>query len=196
MDRYGIPPSGVRDLLVDYLVEIRPGMDYGSVEGLAYRLVRLFWWEMLQINPDQADLRLSPEVATAWRERLAMTTDGRPRRRDSLDPVRDPRLLSRPGRMVPRRPGALGCLGRALSGATRPAARCAKEKRRQKSQMQDRTRMLTPLLPAFVAAANDATTPHRRCSSSEPKPPATVRSLRSTASRSSATAPPEKHTTS
>ena len=25
VDRYGIPPSGVRDLLVDYLGEIRPG---------------------------------------------------------------------------------------------------------------------------------------------------------------------------
>ena len=80
VDRYGIPPSGVRNLLVDYLEEIRSGMDYGSMEGLAYRLVRLFWWEVLQINPAQADLRLSPDVATAWRERLAMTTDGRPRR--------------------------------------------------------------------------------------------------------------------
>jgi hypothetical protein len=80
VDRYGIAPSGARNLLVDYLDEIRPGMDYGSLEGLAYRLVRLFWWEVLQINPEQADLRLSPDVATAWRERLAMTTNGRPRR--------------------------------------------------------------------------------------------------------------------
>lgn len=42
VDRYGIPQSGVRDLLADYFEEIRPGMDYGSLEGLAYRLVRLF----------------------------------------------------------------------------------------------------------------------------------------------------------
>jgi hypothetical protein len=80
VDRYGIPPSGVRDLLVDYLGELKPGMDYGSLQGLAYRLVRLFWWEILQINPDQADLRIDPHTATAWRERFAVATDGRPRR--------------------------------------------------------------------------------------------------------------------
>jgi hypothetical protein len=43
VDRYGIPPSPVRDLLVDYLSELKPGMDYASLEGLSYRLVRLFW---------------------------------------------------------------------------------------------------------------------------------------------------------
>ncbi|HEX2297325.1 MAG TPA: site-specific integrase, partial [Pseudonocardiaceae bacterium] len=80
VDRYGIPPGGVRDLLVDYLGELKPGMDYGSLQGLAYRLVRLFWWEILQINPDQADLRIDPHTATVWRERFAITTDGRPRR--------------------------------------------------------------------------------------------------------------------
>lgn len=60
VDRYGIPASGVRDLLVDYLEELQPGMDYSSLEGLAYRLARLFWWEILQINTGQADLALSP----------------------------------------------------------------------------------------------------------------------------------------
>ncbi|CAM5738032.1 hypothetical protein MAUB1S_00960 [Mycolicibacterium aubagnense] len=111
VDRYGIPASGVRNLLVDYLEEIRHGMDYGSLEGFAYRLARLFWWQVLQINPDQADLRLSSEVATAWREQLATTTDGRERRGDPLDPVCDPRLLPGLGRMVSRRSGALGGVG-------------------------------------------------------------------------------------
>jgi hypothetical protein len=70
----------VRDLLVDYLRELKPSMDYSSLEGWAYRLVRLFWWEVLQTNPGQADLHLTSETATQWRERLAVTTDGRPRR--------------------------------------------------------------------------------------------------------------------
>ncbi|MCZ0732563.1 site-specific integrase, partial [Mycolicibacterium iranicum] len=43
VDRYGIPASGVRDVLVGYLEELQPNMDYGSLEGLAYRLARLFW---------------------------------------------------------------------------------------------------------------------------------------------------------
>ena len=51
MNRYGIPASGVRDLLVDYLEEIRAGMDYCSLENLAYRLARLFWWE---VDTDQS----------------------------------------------------------------------------------------------------------------------------------------------
>jgi hypothetical protein len=80
VDRYGLPPGGVRDLLVDYLRELKPSMDYGTLEGWAYRLVRLFWWEILQINPDQADLHVSAAVAAEWRERLAVTTDGQPRR--------------------------------------------------------------------------------------------------------------------
>ena len=155
VDRYGIPPSGVRNLLVDYLEEIRSGMDYGSMEGLAYRLVRLFWWEVLQINPAQADLRLSPDVATAWRERLAMTTDGRPRREihSILIAIRSfYRDLAEWSHDDPVRWGVwvAPCpVARALPRAA------SKVRWRQKSEMQDRTRMLTPLLPAFVAAANE-----------------------------------------
>lgn len=57
---------GIRDF-IDYLEEVRPGMDYGSVESRVYRLVRLFWWEVLQINPTQVDLSLTRDVATTWR---------------------------------------------------------------------------------------------------------------------------------
>jgi hypothetical protein len=35
---------------------------------------------VLRINPAQADLRLDAATAAEWRERLAVTTDGRPRR--------------------------------------------------------------------------------------------------------------------
>ena len=155
VDRYGIPPSGVRDLLVDYLEEIRPGMDYGSLDSLAYRLVRLFWWEILQINPQQADLRLPAEVITTWRERLALTTDGRERRevhsilfairgfyRDLAEWFHDDPV--RWGVWVAPCP-----VPRSLSRAA------AKNKRRQRSEMQSRTRVLTPLLPMFLTAVNE-----------------------------------------
>ncbi len=153
VDRYGIPASGVRNLLVDYLEEIKPGMDYSSLEGLAYRLVRLFWWEILQINPDQTDLALSAEVVTAWRERLALTLDGRPRREvhSILFAIRGMyRDLAEWSHDDPVRWGVwvAPCpVPRELSRAA------AKQKRRQKASMQDRTRMLTPLLPALLAAA-------------------------------------------
>ncbi|MEJ7786071.1 MAG: tyrosine-type recombinase/integrase [Solirubrobacteraceae bacterium] len=155
VDRYGIPASGVRDLLVDYLDELRPGMDYGSLEGLAYRLARLFWWEVIQINPEQRDLRLSPKVATAWRERLALTTDGRQRRETHsvLFAIRGLyRDLAEWSHDDPVRWGVwvAPChVPRAVSRAV------SKDKRRRKSEMQQRTRVLTPLLPAFVAAAGE-----------------------------------------
>lgn len=151
--RYGIPESGVRSLLVDYLDELRPGMDYGSIEGLAYRLARLFWWEVLQVNPDQRDLRLSPGVASAWLERLSRNLDGGRRREvhSILFAVRGLyRDLAEWSHEDPARWGVwvAPCpVPRTLSRQS------SKAKRRQKSDTQARTRMLTPLLPALVAAA-------------------------------------------
>ncbi|MBF6149567.1 hypothetical protein [Nocardia nova] len=69
----------MRDLLVDYLDEIRPGLDYSTYIHITHHPVRLFWWTVLQINPGQQDLRLSPAVVTAWREQLAVTIRGKAR---------------------------------------------------------------------------------------------------------------------
>jgi integrase len=153
VDRYGVPPGGVRDLLVDYLGELKPSMDYGTLEGWAYRLVRLFWWEVLQINPDQQDLRLDPRVVTGWRERLALTTDGKPRREihSVLFAVRGMyRDLAEWSHDEPARwgPWVAPC-----PVPRHESKQASKLKRRQKSRTQDRTRALTPLLPALVAEA-------------------------------------------
>jgi hypothetical protein len=94
-------------------------------------------------------------VATAWRERLSLTTDGRPRREihSILIAIRSfYRDLAEWSHDDPVRWGVWvsPCpVSRALPRAA------SKVKWRQKSEMQQRTRMLTPLLPAFVAAAND-----------------------------------------
>jgi hypothetical protein len=66
ISRYGIPASPARDLLIDYLSELQPTMDYNSLETVAYRLGRLFWHQVLTLNPAQADLRLDAATATAW----------------------------------------------------------------------------------------------------------------------------------
>jgi integrase len=155
VDRYGIPKSGVRDLLVDYLNEVKPGMDYASLTGLAYRLVRTFWWEVLQINPQQADLRLSPETIVAWRERFALTTDGKPRREihSTLFGIRAfYRDLSEWAHDDPARWGVWVAPCPIPRTQSRTAA---KEKRQQKATTQARTRALTPLLPRFLAAADE-----------------------------------------
>lgn len=153
VDRYGVPPGGARDLLVDYLSELKPSMDYGTLEGWAYRLVRLFWWEVLQINPSQQDLRLDPAVVTEWRERLALTTDGKPRRdiHSVLFAVRGMyRDLAEWSHDEPARwgPWVAPC-----PVPRHESKQASKLKRQQKSRTQDRTRALIPLLPALVAEA-------------------------------------------
>jgi hypothetical protein len=65
VDRYGIPVGPVRDLLVDYLGELRPALDYSSLEGRAYILARLFWRTVLEVSPAQATLRLDRDTVTA-----------------------------------------------------------------------------------------------------------------------------------
>ena len=153
VDRYGIPPSGVRDLLVDYLNEIRPSMDYSSLEGLAYRLARLFWWQVLQINPDQQGLSLGPATAVAWREQLAVTTDGRPRREvhSILFAVRA--LYRDLAEWSHEEPARWGIWVAPCPVPKAESHQASKAKRNQKSRMQARTRVLTPLLPALLAEA-------------------------------------------
>lgn len=153
VDRYGIPPSGVRDLLVDYLSELRPGMDYGSLEKVAYRLARLFWWELLQLNPDQQDLRLTPDLATRWRERLSVTTDGKNRQEvhSILFAIRA--LYRDLAEWSHDEPVRWGIWVAPCPVARAESRHASKARRRQRSRMQDRTRALTPLLPALIAAA-------------------------------------------
>jgi len=46
IDRYDLACGPVRDLLVDYLNERRPGIDYVTMMGLAYQLGLLFWKDL------------------------------------------------------------------------------------------------------------------------------------------------------
>jgi hypothetical protein len=153
LDRYDIPASPVRQVIVDYLTEIRPGLDYGSWLHHAHTLGRAFWWEVLQINPGQADLRLAPEVVTEWRRRLALTAAGTPRRdmHSLLFRVRAfYRDLQQWALDEPTRWGTWAV----PSPVRDPDVRALrKAKRHQKARSQQRTRMLTPLLPQLVATA-------------------------------------------
>ena len=130
---------------MDYLGELKPGMDYASLTGLAYRLVRLFWWEILQINPAQADLRTRP----ADRHDLAGTTSRSPatdtpaaRSTRSCSLIRGLyRDLAEWAHDDPARWGiwVAPCpVPRAQSRAA------AKDKRRQKARTQARTRVAHP----------------------------------------------------
>jgi len=70
IDRYRLACRPVRDLLVGYLRERQPSLDYSSLESLACALGLRFWRDLEVHHPGIDTLRLSPEVADAWKQRL------------------------------------------------------------------------------------------------------------------------------
>ena len=76
IDRYHLSCRPVRDLLVDYLHERQPAMDYSSLKALARILGRLFWQDLERHHPGISSLHLPAEVARAWKQRL-QTKPGR-----------------------------------------------------------------------------------------------------------------------
>ena len=70
VDRYPIACRAIRDLLVGYLAERQPSVDYGTVVKHCYELVGCFWVDLEAHHPGIDTLRLTPEVASAWKARL------------------------------------------------------------------------------------------------------------------------------
>ncbi len=54
-------------------------LDYSTLRHLINRLVKTFWKVIEEINPGQADLRLSEETFTQWKEQLLLLPGGKPR---------------------------------------------------------------------------------------------------------------------
>ncbi|WP_234542756.1 tyrosine-type recombinase/integrase [Streptomyces shenzhenensis] len=74
VDGYGLKCRPVRDVLVRYLDERRPALDYGSLRGIASRLIGNFWADLECHHPSIDSLRLPAPVAEAWKQRLAFLT--------------------------------------------------------------------------------------------------------------------------
>ena len=70
VDRYRLQCKPVRDLLVDYLRERQPALDYASLDGHGRVPGRLFWARIEALSPGIDTMHLPPEVARAWKEDL------------------------------------------------------------------------------------------------------------------------------
>jgi hypothetical protein len=70
IDRYQLACRPVRDLLVDYLKERQPAMDYSSLRKLAAYLGNTFWKNLETHHRGIDNLHLSADVAEAWKKRL------------------------------------------------------------------------------------------------------------------------------
>jgi integrase len=161
VDRYDIACRPVRDLLVDYLRERQPAADHASLRSLSGILAGTFWKNLEDHHPGIDSLRLAPDVAAAWRERLqtkaARVPAGAPAgarepRRSAADQLIKVRALyldiaqwaaDDPARWGP---WAVPCPFRDAGVPLR------KERSRRKSRMDQRTRERLPALPALAAA--------------------------------------------
>ncbi len=163
IDRYGIACRPVRDLLVDYLRERQPALDFNSLTSLASHLGRLFWKDLEDHHPGISSLSLSAAAAAAWKQRIRTKPARAPDGRDTAEPRSDVASILNTVRAFyldtaqwaaedPARwgPWAAPCPVRASDVQTR------KERSHRKSRMDQRTRERLPHVPALAAAADRA----------------------------------------
>ena len=167
VDRYDLACLPVRDLLADYLRERQPGVDYNTLTGLASALALSFWKDLETHHPGISSLRLAPDIAAAWKQRIQTRTIRSP---GSPGQVTEPATArkSADGILTIVRAFYLDLAQWALDEPSRwgPwAVPCPiragdiqhkKEKTRRKARMDQRTRQLLPLLPAVTQAAGRA----------------------------------------
>ena len=66
-------------MLVDYLRERQPAVDFSSLQHFAYLLGKLFWADLEAHHPGIGSLKLPRDVAAAWKQRVMTRTTTRPR---------------------------------------------------------------------------------------------------------------------
>lgn len=165
IDRYGLTCRPVRDLLVDYLRERQPALDYTSLVSLSHYLGSLFWADLEAYHPGIDTLRLPRAVADDWKRRLRTitktTTDKNGKKirvevprinyRECLTPVRAFYLdlahwaVEDPGRWGP---------WVAPSPVGEEEVNRRKVQRHRKSRMDARTRERLPALPVLVRSVD------------------------------------------
>lgn len=76
---YPIRNQAVRGLLIDYFTRRRADTDCATLKNLVLHLAHHLWEKIERLNPDQVDLRVSPDIYTAWRQMIAVKDNGAPR---------------------------------------------------------------------------------------------------------------------
>jgi integrase len=161
IDRYQLSCRPIRDLLVDYLRERQPTLDYTSLNSLAHYLAKRFWQDLERHHPGIDSLRLPVEVAAGWKQRLQTKTTPVKGEDGQTVQVSAPRIGYREC-LTPVRAFYLDLAHWAVEAPERWAdwvAPCPvgeeeinrrKAKRQLKSRMDARTRERLPVLPVLV----------------------------------------------
>ncbi|ATD71106.1 Tyrosine recombinase XerC [Gordonia sp. YY1] len=157
IDRFAIQNSAIRDLLVRYLNERKPALDYTSFDSTA-RLLGSFWADIEAHHPGVDSLHLSDNAARDWKLRLRTVTN--------RDGSTRPRLNYLDVLMVVRafyldiQEWALADPYWAPWAAPSPVHRMdtkgiEKAKRTRQARMHQRVRTRLPHLDRLVDSAND-----------------------------------------
>ena len=156
VDAYQIRSPNVREVLIKYLDERRPALDYTSFQGLVSILAGVFWSDIERHHPDLDTLNLPPDVAAAWKERIhtVSTPDGRTRPRENRLSV----LICVRGFYRDLQEWALQDPAWVQWSFPNPIRRSetvgyAKAKRRRTARIHQRVREQLSHLPALVEAA-------------------------------------------
>ncbi|MDQ6837228.1 MAG: site-specific integrase [Actinomycetota bacterium] len=170
IDRYGIECRPVRDLLVDYLAERRPALDYASLHKLSYTLGRLFWRDLELHHPGISSLRLAADVATGWKQRIATKATRSVDQAGAASRASAPRVNAADHLMVVRAfyldliewavddPARWGPWAHPSPVRAQEIAPRRKAHAQRKSRMDQRTRERMPVLPALIAHVQTAAT--------------------------------------
>jgi integrase len=165
VDRYALQCSSVRDVIVAYLSERQPALDYSTLDSLSRTLALYFWKNLEDHHPGIDSLRLAPEVSAAWKERLHVKVSRRRLPDGTTAEATSPREgYARLLTIV--RAFYLDIAQWALDDPARWAQWAApcpiseaevpfrKTGARRKARMDQRTRERLPLLPALVEATS------------------------------------------
>jgi len=164
VDRYELACRPVRDLIVDYLAERQPALDYNSLEQASRNLALHFWKNLEACHPGIGSLHLPAEAAAAWKERIRVKVTARRLPDGTLAEVTSPRtnvigLLSAVrgfyldiAQWATEDPARWGPWA-APCPVTEADVSSRKFTTRRKARMDQRTRERLPVLPALVRAA-------------------------------------------
>lgn len=165
VDRYHLRCEPVRNLIVDYLTERQPSLDYSSLRSLSTVLASNFWADLERHHPGIDSLRLSVEISTAWKARLASKTIRKRQPNGVVAQVTEPRARSSMIKQGVRafyldiahwaldEPERWG-LWAAPSPISEGECSHKKAEQQQKSWADQRTRERLPVLPALVRAVD------------------------------------------
>ncbi|MBV9383793.1 MAG: site-specific integrase [Streptosporangiaceae bacterium] len=149
VDQYELACRPVRDVLVRYLRDRAVSIDYSSLLSLTQSLASAFWKDLETHHPGVSSLRLAPDAAQGWKDRLAASRS---------DPY---------GVLFTVRAFYLDLPHKALedpwwapwtapSPVTEDDIRGFKKYQRHRTaRMHQRTRTLAPVLPRLAASVED-----------------------------------------